>query len=173
MIVKTSINSAKTHATILVGKDTDLLVLLIHYYNPSLKTISMTSEPRNSKGGKLWDIRKIQESLGDRISSVILFVHAFMGCDTTSKPFGKGKSVSLKLSNTNQDFWSLGKIFYNKNCTKNEIDAAGESAMNVVHCGSPSDNIDSQRYQKLTEKNLAASLSTPVNPEDLPLLQLP
>ena len=100
----------------------------------------------------MWDIKKIQESLGYTISSVILFVHAFMGCDTTSKPFGKGKSVTLKLSNTNQDFWSLGKIFYNKNCTKNEIDAAGESAMNVVYCGSPSDNIDTLRYQKFTKK---------------------
>ena len=168
MIVKTSIDSAKTHSTILVGEDTDLLVLLIHYYNPSLKTIHMKCEPRNGKGGKLWDIKKIQESLGYTISSVILFVHAFMGCDTTSKPFGKGKSVTLKLSNTNQDFWSLGKIFYNKNCTKNEIDAAGESAMNVVYCGSPSDNIDTLRYQKFTKKVLAASLSTSVNPEDLP-----
>jgi hypothetical protein len=62
----------------------------------------------------------------------------------------------------------LGKIFYNKNCTKNEIDAAGESAMSVVYCGSPSDNIDTLRYQKFTEKVLAASLSTSVNPEDLP-----
>lgn len=33
MIVKTAIECAKTHQTVLVGEDTYLLVLLLHYYN--------------------------------------------------------------------------------------------------------------------------------------------
>jgi hypothetical protein len=39
MIVKTAIECAKTHQTVPVGEDTDLLVLLLHYYNPSLKKV--------------------------------------------------------------------------------------------------------------------------------------
>jgi predicted nuclease of predicted toxin-antitoxin system len=33
LIFKTILHFAKTQQTVLVGKDTDLLVLLLHYYN--------------------------------------------------------------------------------------------------------------------------------------------
>lgn len=133
-----------------------------------MKKIYLKCEPKNGRGGKIWNIEQIQNSLGTYICNVILFVHAFLGCDTTSKPFGKGKNVTLKLSSTNDVFKSLAQLFYKSNCSQNEIDVAGERAMIIVYSGLPTDNLDNLRYQNFKAKVLTASLTTSVNPKSLP-----
>jgi hypothetical protein len=63
----------------------------------------------------------------------LLFGHAFLGCDTTFKQFGKGKAMALKLLNTNVQFQRLSTVFYLPTSSIEEIDAAGESAMCIVY----------------------------------------
>jgi hypothetical protein len=50
------------------------------------------------------DIQKAQSELGDQVCRDLLFVHAMLGCDATSRLFGFGKAVGLKLIQTNQTF---------------------------------------------------------------------
>lgn len=115
--------------------------------------------------------RKIQDSLGKELCSSILFCHAFLGCDTTSKPFGKGKCASLKLQNTNSDFKIVSKIFYESESTKQDIDTAGENAMCIVYGGLVIDGIDRLRYQIFQKKVNNAKLSKSIIPEELPPTQ--
>jgi hypothetical protein len=45
----------------------------------------------------VYDITAIQKDLGEHVTSIILFVHALFGCDTTSKLFSVGKTEALKM----------------------------------------------------------------------------
>ena len=39
-----------------------------------------------------------ETDLGPEVCDCMLFVHAILGCDTTSSLYGIGKKISLKLS---------------------------------------------------------------------------
>ena len=71
-IVTETLASAKDHPTILVGDDSDLLVLLC-YYSCKNKDVYFKSEPRKSKKSKkkpgkesvrVWNVKQTKESLG-------------------------------------------------------------------------------------------------------------
>ena len=56
-----------------------------------------------SKKSRAWDIKKTKSSLGLSACTNIFFVHAFLGCDTTSdtsRLHGIGKGVALKKLTT-------------------------------------------------------------------------
>ncbi len=167
-IVTTAMECAATTTTIVIGEDTDLLILLLHYCNEKIEELYMKSEPKNQKGGKMWNIIKLKKTLGNNLCDSILFCHAFLGCDTTSKPFGKGKATALKLLNTNVQFQSLSKVFYLHNCSIEEIDAAGASAMCMVYGGLPSDDLDYLRYTIFQKKVSNVSVARFIKPEELP-----
>ena len=50
----------------------------------------MLSEASNKGGNEIWKIEDLVKSTGDVITSHILFIHAWSGCDTTSAMFGQG-----------------------------------------------------------------------------------
>jgi hypothetical protein len=54
----------------------------------------MKSEPKKGKGGKIRDVKCIRDSLGKDLCDNILFAHASVGCDTTSKPIGVRKAIT-------------------------------------------------------------------------------
>ena len=61
LIVKKAVESATTMKTVLVGDDTDLLVLLC--YHASLDTCSLLFKPepkRNAKKIRVWDIQAVK-----------------------------------------------------------------------------------------------------------------
>ena len=60
------------------------------------------------------------------MSSNILFAQAVLGCDTTSRVFGVGKAVSLRLVQESDTFTVQASIFLNQSATKEKIAAAGE-----------------------------------------------
>ena len=84
LIVKKAIDTAESMDTILVGDDTDLLVLLIFHTQPQGKDIFFVPEPKK-KYKSLWmEYKGDEEKLGPILCKHILFMHAFLGCDTTS-----------------------------------------------------------------------------------------
>ncbi len=96
LIVQTALQSSKTVNTVLVGEDTDLLVLLLHHADKDGKELYFRPEPKeNAKNVRLWNIKTSKEKLGSCICSKLLFVHAITGCDTTSRLYGIGKTTSL------------------------------------------------------------------------------
>ena len=97
-IAKTAIGMSEQSDVTVIGEDTDLLILLLHYYNASLNKIYFRSD-RSSKSNnerKVLDIGYLKATLGEDICQCILFIHAFTGCDTTSQfcRIGKGTCFS-------------------------------------------------------------------------------
>jgi hypothetical protein len=164
LIVKTAILSSKTSKTILIGEDTDLLCLMLHYSREIIFPLFFKSEPTRGKIGKMWNLTKIKEVVGELIYNNILFAHAILGCDTTSKPYGVGKAKSLKLLSTSTTFQMMAAKFYEQDATIGVIKKAGEVAM--IYGGSTNEGIDTLRYKEFQRKiSIATSF---VNPLEIP-----
>ena len=117
MIVDTTITKARGQMTVLIGEDTDLLVLLLYHAEMDAKELFFRPEPRqrDMTVRKLWDMKKTKTVLGRNVTSSILFVHALLGCDTTSRVHGIGKGIALKKAKTNAQFRQLVGVFNRSN----------------------------------------------------------
>ena len=58
-----AIEAAETRNTVLVGDDTDLLVLLLHHLLPLENKIYFAPEPKKNAKGRVWDIEQILSDL--------------------------------------------------------------------------------------------------------------
>ena len=65
----------------------------------------------------------------------MLFVHALLGCDTTSRVYGIGTPTALKKSMTNDHFRKQAEVFESAAPTVEELVTAGEQALVYVHDG--------------------------------------
>ena len=108
----------------------------------------------------------MRNHLGSQVTDNILFVHALLGCDTTSSLYGIGKKLGLKLISTNQVFLKQAKTFANRNSTKDDVIVAGEKALIEVYKGQAVDKLDHLRLQRFHQK--VGSSSSLVRPEVLP-----
>ena len=88
-IATTAVECAEAQETVLVGDDTDLLVLLWHYLPEINNDVIMQTRSWN------WDIKLLKQHNG-KINDMILFVHAFFGCDTVSQLHGIAKDMVFK-----------------------------------------------------------------------------
>jgi len=150
---------------VIVGDDTDLLILLCYhaptdnvhdiYFRPERKT-SVKTLPR------CWNINLTKQILGTKICENILFAHALLGCDTTSRVFGIGKGIVLKYLRSGEYLNIQAEVFNSTNATKEDIIKAGENALVCVYgdkyAGLP---IDQLRLQKFCQKVMCpTSIST-------------
>ena len=72
--------------------DTDIAMMLVHHWKDNLHEIIFCG----TQSRKCWSIREASQSLSQKIKDIILFIHAFSGCDTTSALYGVGKTSMLK-----------------------------------------------------------------------------
>ena len=72
------------------AEDTDLLCMLIHHSNLTSNDVVF------STGKGSFSIKGIVGNLADKEKTLLLFAHAFTGCDTTSTIYGLGKKRVLK-----------------------------------------------------------------------------
>ena len=95
-IVKTTVDVSHRHSTTLIGKDTALLILLLHYADtdPDIKDLYFRSD--KTCATKEHDINSLKAIIGPDICSQLLFIYAFTGCDSTSRIFGIGKKTAFK-----------------------------------------------------------------------------
>jgi hypothetical protein len=56
------------------------------------------------KKPRIWNIRATKKIIVEDICKHILFLHAILGCDTTSHLYGIGKGASLKMFKSNSKF---------------------------------------------------------------------
>ena len=80
-----------------VADDTDVLVLLMYHWKQKMADIYFLSEVK--KNMMVWKICDLVTKAGEVITSHLLFLHAWTGCDTTSATFGHGKTSMLKKLN--------------------------------------------------------------------------
>ena len=86
LIAQTAVQSAATKNTVLVADDTDLVILLCYYADPDGFELFMQFSTRGTmKKNRIWDIKVTQNELGADICNNVLFIHAILGCDTTSR----------------------------------------------------------------------------------------
>ena len=98
LIVKKAVESASLMHTVLVGDDTDLLILLCYYANQQSCDIFFRPEPKKgAKRPRVWNITSVKQQLGAEVCNNILFLHAILGCDTTSQIYmGLQKAILLR-----------------------------------------------------------------------------
>ena len=80
-IVEAAVSSSMTKSTTVIGEDTDLLVLLL------FKALYFRSDT---------SINVLRNVSGSDVSKLLLFAHAFTGCDTASRIYGMGKKPLIQ-----------------------------------------------------------------------------
>ena len=87
IVAQTALSLAAKSTVTVIGEDTDLLVLLLYHCQNSNFKLYIRSDrgTTENKIPRTFDICVCQEILGKRICNNILFLHAYTGCDTTSK----------------------------------------------------------------------------------------
>ena len=124
LIVTTAIQQVHNSNVIVVGDDTDLLVLMLHYFN-SIATDFELSFYRPSSESTI-KIQNLSASLHLNVISTILSMHAFSGCDTTSSHCGVGKTRIIKMVEKCPDLMYADlKTFYRIDATPAQLYSAG------------------------------------------------
>ena len=123
IIVQTAVQSASSRQTILVGDDTDLIVLLCFHTTDDICDIFFRPELKTGtkKNPRCWNIKHVQNVLGEDVCQNLLFTHAILGCDTTSRLFGLGKGLALKHIRFDNFFRIQAKIFLDESSTQEDI----------------------------------------------------
>ena len=90
-------------------------------------------------------------SAGSDICYILPFIHAFTGCDTTSRIYGIGKGVVLKKALNDSNFKNQAKVFMNTS-SHSTIEEAGENAFKCVYNGNQIEDLDALRFRKFVQK---------------------
>ena len=133
LIVRTPLEYVQSMSTVVIGDDTDLLILLC-YHNDLQSPFSVylkPQPPKYSNNLRIWNIKCTQKKLGIDICRNILVLHAILGCDTTSRLFGLGKGMALKEMASDNNFARAIEVLdrFPNAVTKQDIIKAGEEAI--------------------------------------------
>ncbi|KAL5020495.1 hypothetical protein ScPMuIL_003387 [Solemya velum] len=158
-IVKSAVQSAVTRSTTLVGEDTDLLVLLLFYAKATDEDLYFRSD--KAKASAPYHINELKTILGDELCSQLLFIHAYTGCDSTSRIFGVQKHVKGDTT-----LKACANTFVQTKQTAAEIENKGCQAMTVIYGGKATDSLASLRYRAFTKEVVSSQAF--VTPERLP-----
>ena len=125
-------------------------------------------EPKqSSKTKRVWNIKETKNLLGPSVCKNILFVHALLGCDTTSSIYGIGKGVALHEIKTDALFREQADVFNRAVATKKEVVEAGEKALLCLYNNKPADeSLNSLRYTRFCQK--VATAKSFLQPGSLP-----
>ena len=151
LIVNVALERARSKPTVVIGNDSDLIVLLLYKFDAdSMEDIIVHSKQR------IISIRKLKIDLLNRAPDLIdslLFLHAVSGCDTCSSPLGVGKvGIVAKLSKLSP----LPRIFIDPMINKEEVIEAGEQAMCIIY-GIGHNNLDLGRSEKYRDRVVSAT----------------
>ena len=150
----------------LVGDDTDLLVLLCYHSKADVNDLYFRQEPKaNSRESRVWNMLKVKAELGPAVCRN-MFLHAILGCDTTSRPYGTGKPESLKKYGESVYFQDQAKVFDIPVSTQAELATEVENALVVLYGGKQGESLDSLRYRRYYEK--VATRGQQIQPQNLP-----
>ena len=104
--------------------------------------------------------------LGSVSTNNILFLHAILGCDTTSGFYSLVKKLSISKIKSDSHFQDQTKVFMNQGANKDDIISAGETVLVYLYNGNPHHDINALKYEKFCVK--AATSTVPVQSGALP-----
>ena len=175
LIVQTTIASAQSKYqipdsreadTILVGDDTDLLVLLLHHADVDSNDIFLSPEnTKASKTKKVWCIKQCKALLGSKLCEYLLFMPAILGCDTVAHLFGLCKGIVVKKV-SDSHFYKCAETCTKKDVSKEYVIFAGDKALVLLYGDSYAEGLDSLRYKRFCNK--VSKSTSPVHPQSLP-----
>ena len=119
-----------------------------------LRLVHAVFDTGTMKKNRIWDIKVTQSELGADICNNSLFIHAILGCDTTSRLYGLGKGLSLKRFTSSALFRDKAEQFCKKDATVDDVIDAGEAALVCLYRGKEGDNLDGLRYAHFCDKYL-------------------
>ena len=106
----------------------------------------MQGSPKPStKKDRIWNIKTTRNELGANIYDIVLFVHAILGFNTTSRLYGLGKALSLKRITSSSFFRDKARQFSKQDATIDEVVDAGDAALVCLYNGKDGDNLDTLR----------------------------
>ena len=119
LIVETTVQSAMSCETTLVGDDTDLLVFLCFHFKEDSREVFFKPEDRSGtmKSPRCWNIKYVQRVLGRAVCNNMLFAHAILDCYTTFRVFSIGKGLALKHIRSDKHFMTQAEVFLQENAT--------------------------------------------------------
>ena len=144
LIAQTAAQSAETTNVIVIANNTDVIVLLWHYLKNKEHRVLLQGPT------KIWDIQKLTKEVG--MQNLILLMHAFLGCDQTSRVFGIGKGKVWKNNTMKNAFVSAASIFYQCSSRKEDVKKAGEDLMLAVLNRTKDVTLDAARLKVFMEK---------------------
>lgn len=162
LIATTAVDQLTHHEKVaVVGQDVDLLVLLVAL-TPADKDIHFIKQGSGKVATTAFSTQAHRH-----LKDVILFSHAFTGCDTTSAIYDKGKRTFLNIVQKNKSLTQHAEVFDNPNAAKNDIKEAGERLMLALYGANKKESsINFFRYKRLAAS--AAWLNTAVRLSQLP-----
>ena len=161
--------TARQQNVTVIADDTDVLILLIHHYQPHHANIHFKSKMK-LRDGKVKlrhvNIRLERERLGSDVADRLLFIHAWGGCDTVSALYGKGKLQILNKVKQSNFVRSVADVFCCDTSTQEDIAEAGFKLIVNLYGGKSGQSLNSLRYIKYMD-TVAKSKSS-IRPEVLP-----
>ena len=155
---------------VLVGDDTDLLVLLCYHVSLESHDLLFRPEPKKSiKQPRVWNIKAVKQRLVPDKCQHILFLDAVLGCNTTSRLRVIGKGASLEKYQTNNAFRE--QMLHTHSASTHDVTYAAAIALVFLYNGISTDTLDSLRRQRFREKK--TSNATNVHPQTLPPTSVP
>ena len=103
-----------------------ILILLCYHASLDSQNFFWPEPKTNMKKPKVWNIKAVKEQLGPEICSNIFFLHAVLGCDTTSHLYGIGKGSFLRKFKLSWHFREQAKVLATESATPKEISTAGK-----------------------------------------------
>lgn len=109
LIIKTAIELTKeNNITIIVGEDTDLLVIFTQLAYPlGLNNIYFNIPSKSNVPEKIFSI----DSFKPQCKDLVCFLHAFCGCDTTSAFYQIGKNKIVSIIENDCNLQNLARSF--------------------------------------------------------------
>ena len=126
-----------------IADDADVLMLLIRHFKEGMSNLVFSSE----KSSKTWSIVDIVQQIGPVLQRYILFVHAWLGCDTTSSIFEQGKTSIIKKLLSSKLLQSLATLICDVNTEVDEVVDAGRKIFLLMYGGDTSDSLGKLRYE--------------------------
>ena len=149
LIVQKAAESAATTDTVLIGDYTDLLILLIYHTNLKSCDLFFQPEPKkNVKTPHVWNMKSVKQQLGPDVSQHIFFIHALLGCDTTSRVHGFDKGASLHKFKTSEHFREQAIGFDRPTASTDDAVEAGEKALACLYNGKPAESLNVARHKR-------------------------
>ncbi|XP_063399578.1 uncharacterized protein LOC134684250 [Mytilus trossulus] len=101
---------------------------------------------------KIWDITETRRKIDPLVCNILPFIHAFSGCDTTSRIFGQGKGTVFKKISTNIKLQDHAAVF----CQESNVESmhkAGEQIFVALYGGLQDvETLDMLRYRIFASK---------------------